>query len=308
MFYGEPEGTGFKVIDKRFGGLLTGHGRVERLWTGARWTEGPAWFPAGRYLVFSDIPNNRMMRYDETDGSMSVFRQPSNNSNGNTVDWQGRLVTCEHQARRVTRTEHDGKITVIADRFEGKRFNSPNDVVLKSDGSIWFTDPSYGILTDYEGDKADSEIGNCNVYRVDGQSGKISIVADDFVKPNGLAFSPDEKILYIVDTGSSHQEGGPKHIRKFDVSSDGSKLGRNSVFADCDAGLFDGLRLDRDGRIWTSAGDGVHCFTPDGTLLGKILIPELVANVAWGGAKLNRLFICGTTSLYSAYLGVSGVR
>lgn len=308
MFYGEPEGTGFKVIDKRFGGLLTGHGRVERLWTGARWTEGPAWFPAGRYLVFSDIPNNRMMRYDETDGSMSVFRQPSNNSNGNTVDWQGRLVTCEHQARRVTRTEHDGKITVIADRFEGKRFNSPNDVVVKSDGSIWFTDPSYGILTDYEGDKADSEIGNCNVYRVDGQSGKISIVADDFVKPNGLAFSPDEKILYIVDTGSSHQEGGPKHIRKFDVSSDGSKLGRNSVFADCDAGLFDGLRLDRDGRIWTSAGDGVHCFTPDGTLLGKILIPELVANVAWGGAKLNRLFICGTTSLYSAYLGVSGVR
>lgn len=308
MFYGEPEGTGFKVIDKRFGGLLTGHGRVERLWTGARWTEGPAWFPAGRYLVFSDIPNNRMMRYDETDGSMSVFRQPSNNSNGNTVDWQGRLVTCEHQARRVTRTEHDGKITVIADRFEGKRFNSPNDVVVKSDGSIWFTDPSYGILTDYEGDKADSEIGNCNVYRVDGQSGKISIVADDFVKPNGLAFSPDEKILYIVDTGSSHQEGGPKHIRKFDVSSDGSKLGRNSVFADCDAGLFDGLRLDRDGRIWTSAGDGVHCFAPDGTLLGKILIPELVANVAWGGAKLNRLFICGTTSLYSAYLGVSGVR
>lgn len=308
MFYGEPEGTGFKVIDKRFSGLLTGHGRVERLWTGARWAEGPAWFPAGRYLVFSDIPNNRMMRYDETDGSLSVFRQPSNNSNGNTVDRQGRLVTCEHQARRVTRTEHDGSITVIADRFEGKRLNSPNDAVVKSDGSIWFTDPSYGILTDYEGDKAESEIGNCNVYRVDGQTGKIAIVADDFVKPNGLAFSPDEKILYIADTGASHQEGGPKHIRQFEVSADGRKLGKSSLFADCDAGLFDGFRVDRDGRIWTSAGDGVHCFTPDGTLLGKILIPELVANVAWGGAKLNRLFICGTTSLYSAYLGVSGAR
>ncbi len=226
MFYGQIEGTGFEVIDKRFAGLLTGHGRVERLWTGARWAEGPAWFPAGRYLVFSDIPNNRMMRFDETDGSMSVFRHPSNNSNGNTVDLQGRLVTCEHQARRVTRTGHDGKITVIADRYEGKRLNSPNDVVVKSDGSIWFTDPSYGILTDYEGDKSEGEIGNCNVYRVDGQSGKISIVAEDFVKPNGLAFSPDEKILYIADTGASHKDGGPKHIRKFEVSGDGTNLAR----------------------------------------------------------------------------------
>lgn len=308
MFYGEPEGTGFQIIDKRFSALLTGHGRVERLWTGARWAEGPAWFAAGRYLVFSDIPNNRMMRYDETDGSMSVFRQPSNNSNGNTVDLQGRLVSCEHQARRVSRTEHDGSISILADSYEGKRLNSPNDVVVKSDGSLWFTDPSYGILTDYEGDKADSEIGNCNVYRIDGQSGAITIVADDFVKPNGLAFSPDEKLLYIADTGASHLEGGPKHIRALEVSADGRNLGKSSVFAECDAGLFDGFRIDRDGRVWTSAGDGVHCFAPDGTLLGKILIPELVANVAWGGAKLNRLFICGTTSLYSAYLGISGLR
>lgn len=306
MFYGELEGTGFEAIDKRFSLLLTGHGRVERLWTGARWCEGPAWFAAGRYLVFSDIPNNRMMRFDETDGSMSVFRQPSNNSNGNTVDFQGRLVSCEHQARRVTRTGHDGKITLIADRYNGKRFNSPNDVVVKSDGSIWFTDPSYGIMTDYEGDKAESEIGNCNVYRVDGQTGAVTIVADDFDKPNGLAFSPDESILYIADTGVSHTPGGNKHIRKFAVNGD--KLGKNSVFADCNAGLFDGFRIDRDGRVWSSAGDGVHCFLPDGTLLGKIRIPELVANVAWGGAKLNRLFICGTTSLYSAYLGVSGAR
>ncbi len=306
MFYGEPEGTGFEALDPQFNSLLTGHGRVERLWTGARWAEGPAWFGGGRYLVFSDIPNNRMMRFDETDGSMSVFRQPSNNSNGNTTDPQGRLVTCEHQARRVTRTEHDGSITVIADKFKGKRLNSPNDVVVKSDGSIWFTDPSYGIMTDYEGDMSEGEIGNCNVYRVDGQSGEIAIVADDFVKPNGLAFSRDEKILYIADTGASHSPKGPKHIRKFAVGADGKSLSKNSVFADCTAGFFDGFRVDRGGRIWTSAGDGVHCYLPDGALIGKIKIPELVANVCFGGAKRNRLFICGTTSLYSAYLAVSG--
>lgn len=307
MFYGEPEGTGFEAIDPRFNQYLTGHGRVERLWTGARWAEGPAWFAAGRYLVFSDIPNNRMMRYDETDGSMSVFRSPSNNSNGNTVDRQGRLVTCEHQARRVTRTEHNGSIIIIADGFNGKRLNSPNDVVVKSDGSIWFTDPPYGHLTDYEGDKGSSEIGNANVYRVDPASGKVAAVCTDFDKPNGLAFSIDEKYLYIADTGASHKADGNKHIRRFEVSSDGQSLGKSKVFADCTSGLFDGFRVDRDGRIWTSAGDGVHCYLADGTLIGKILIPELVANVCFGGAKLNRLFICGTTSLYSAYLAVNGI-
>jgi gluconolactonase len=307
MFYGQIEGTGFEVIDKRFNQCLIGHARVERPWVGARWTEGPAWFAAGRYLVFSDIPNNRMMRYDETDGSVSVFRHPSNNSNGNTVDRQGRLVSCEHGARRVTRTELDGRITVIADRFKGKRFNSPNDVVVKSDGSIWFTDPSYGILYDYEGGMAPMEQDCCNVYRVDPQSGEIAVVADDFDKPNGLAFSPDEKFLYIADTGASHREGGPKHIRRFEVKADGKSLGKSSVFADCTAGLFDGFRFDRDGRLWTSAGDGVHCYDPDGTLIGKILIPELVANVCFGGPQLNRLFICGTTSLYSAYLAINGI-
>ncbi len=307
MFYGQIEGTGFEVIDKRFNQCLIGHARVERPWVGARWTEGPAWFAAGRYLVFSDIPNNRMMRYDETDGSVSVFRHPSNNSNGNTVDRQGRLVSCEHGARRVTRTELDGRITVIADRFKGKRFNSPNDVVVKSDGSIWFTDPSYGILYDYEGGMAPMEQDCCNVYRVDPQSGEIAVVADDFDKPNGLAFSPDEKFLYIADTGASHREGGPKHIRRFEVKADGKSLGKSSVFADCTAGLFDGFRFDRDGRLWTSAGDGVHCYDPDGTLFGKILIPELVANVCFGGPQLNRLFICGTTSLYSAYLAINGI-
>ena len=306
MYYGEPEGTGFEALDPSFNNLLTGHGRVERLWTGARWAEGPAWFAAGRYLVFSDIPNNRMMRYDECSGHVSVFRQPTNNSNGNTTDREGRLVTCEHFGRRVSRTEHDGTVTVLADRFKGKRFNSPNDVVVKSDGSIWFTDPSYGILSDYEGKKSESEIGACNVYRIDPQSGDVTIVADDFVKPNGLAFSPDESILYIADTGASHDAGGPKHIRALKVKGDGKSLAASTVFADCTAGLFDGFRVDRDGRIWTSAGDGVHCYTPGGAMLGKIRIPELVANVCFGGPVRNRLFICGCTSLYSAYLSING--
>jgi gluconolactonase len=306
MHYGTPEGTGFEALDPRFNKLLTGHGRVERLWTGARWAEGPAWFAAGRYLVFSDIPNNRIMRFDETDSSMSVFRQPSNNTNGNTTDRQGRLISCEHQTRRVSRTEHDGSITVLASHFNGKRFNSPNDVVEKSDGSIWFTDPSYGILTDYEGDKTEPELDRCDVYRID-PSGTITIVADDFLKPNGLAFSPDEKILYIADTGASHAAGGPKNIRQFSVNADGKTLGKSKLFADCTSGFFDGFRIDQDGRIWTSAFDGVHCYLPDGNLIGKILIPEIVGNVCFGGAKRNRLFICGTTSLYSAYLAVNGL-
>ena len=307
MFHGQLEGTAFEVIDPRFNACVVGHARVERLWTGARWCEGPAWFPAGRYLVWSDIPNNRMMRYDETDGSVSVFRQPSNNSNGNTVDRQGRLVTCEHHARRVTRTEADGRITVLADKFDGKRFNSPNDVVVKSDGSIWFTDPAYGIDIDYEGEKSAMEQDGCHIYRIDGMTRSVTRVADDFVRPNGLAFSPDEKFLYIADTGVTHKENGPKHIRRFELSPGGNSIANSKLFATCTAGLFDGFRLDTDGRIWSSAADGVHCYLADGTLIGKIKIPELVANVAWGGAKHNRLFICGTTSLYSAYLAVNGV-
>ena len=303
--FGVIEGTGFEALHPAFNACLIGHARVERLWTGARWSEGPAWFAAGRYLVWSDIPNNRMLRFDDTDGSVSEFRNPSNNSNGNTVDREGRLVTCEHLARRVTRTEHDGRITVIADRFDGKRLNSPNDVVVKSDGSIWFTDPSYGILMDYEGDRADSEIGACHVYRVD-PHGQTTRVADDYVKPNGLAFSPDERELYIADTGITHDEDGPKHIRRHSVSEAGT-LADGEVFAECTNGLFDGFRFDRDGRIWSSAADGVHCLSPEGELIGKILIPELVGNVCFGGPKLNRLFICGTTSLYSAYLNVNGI-
>lgn len=303
--YGVIDGTGFEAIDSSFNECLIGHARVERLWTGARWSEGPSWFAAGRYLIWSDIPNNRMMRFDETDGSVSVFREPSNNSNGNFVDLEGRLITCEHLARRVTRTEHDGSISVVADKFEGKRLNSPNDVVVKSDGSIWFTDPSYGILMDYEGGRAESEIGACHVFRVD-PSGNVSIVANDYVKPNGLAFSPDEDFLYVSDTGVSHDLDGPRHIRRHKLNEDHS-LTDGEVFATCTQGVFDGFRVDCDGRIWTSAADGVHCLAPSGELIGKIQIPELVANVCFGGAKLNRLFICGTTSLYSVFLNVNGV-
>lgn len=306
MYWNEPEGTGFEVLDKRFKETLIGHARVERLWTGARWAEGPAWFAAGRYLVFSDIPNNRMMRFDDTDASVSVFRHPSNNTNGNTTDREGRLVSCEHHARRVTRTEHDGSITVLAERFKGKRFNSPNDVVVKSDGSIWFTDPSYGLLIDYEGEKLPPDLDRCDVYRIDGQTGEITIVADDFEKPNGLAFSRNEKILYIADTGASHLENGPKHIRALKVNADGKTLGASIIFADCSAGFFDGFRVDTDGRIWTSAADGVHCYLPNGDLIGKIKIPEIVGNVCFGGKARNRLFICGCTSLYSVFLAVNG--
>jgi len=280
----------------------------QRLWTGARWSEGPAWFPAGRYLVWSDIPNNRLLRWDETDGSVSTFRSPANNTNGNTVDAEGRLVSCEHLTRRVTRTEHDGSIREIAGTWAGKKFNSPNDIVVKSDGSIWFTDPSYGILIDYEGNRAESEIGACHVYRADPETGEVEAVATDFVKPNGLAFSSDETALFVSDTGVTHDENGPAHIRRIEVNPDGKTLGVSAVFAECTNGVFDGFRLDTEGRIWSSAADGVHCLDPNGRLIGKVRIPEIVGNVCFGGTKKNRLFVCGTSSLYSVFLSVNGLH
>ena len=296
----------FVVLDDRFRALAMGNVHVEKLFTGCRWAEGPAWFAAGRYLVWSDIPNNRMMRWDETDGSVSVFRQPADNANGNTVDREGRLVTCHHRARCVTRTEHDGSVTVIASHYQGKRLNAPNDAVVKSDGSVWFTDPSYGIDSDYEGDAALSEIGACHVYRWDPDTGAIVAVATDFAKPNGLAFAPDEQRLYIADTGFSHGPHFPRHIRVFDVGADGQTLAGGAVFADSVIGMFDGLRVDVHGNVWTSSGDGVRCYAADGVLLGIVKIPEVVANCCFGGAKRNRLFICGTTSLYSVYLNTRG--
>jgi gluconolactonase len=297
----------YKIIDERFRSLIlnppTVH--VERLWSEGRWCEGPVYFAAHRNVLWSDIPNNRMLRWTEN-GNTEVFRAPSNHSNGNTVDRQGRLVSCEHGARRVTRTEHDGSITVIADGYQGKRLNSPNDVVVKADGSIWFTDPPYGILIDYEGGRAAQEQERCYVFRSDPDSGKLTVVADDFVKPNGLAFSPDEKYLYIADTGRSHDPNGPAHIRRFAVNDDNSLSG-GEVFAAPDTGFADGFRSDEHGNIWTSAGDGLHCFSPNGELLGKILIPEVVSNVCFGGTARNRLFMTATTSLYSVFVAVRGL-
>jgi gluconolactonase len=294
----DPEVATYEVLDDRFRPCTNGDVRIEQLHGGCRWAEGPVYVPAGRYLLWSDIPNDRILRWDETTGSVGVFRQPAGYANGGTLDAAGRLVTCEHGNRRVTRTEHDGSVTVIADRYQGKRFNSPNDVVVRSDGSIWFTDPSYGIDSDYEGYRADSEIGGCHVYRVDPSTGAVRVVADDFVRPNGLAFSLDERRLYVADSRVNH-------LRVFDVADDGALSG-GAVFATCTVGVFDGFRLDQAGRIWTSAGDGVHCYDPDGTLIGKLRVPETVANVVFGGQRRNHLFICATTSLYAILLSVTG--
>jgi gluconolactonase len=296
----------YTILDDRFRQLTIRSAQLDTLWTGARWAEGPAYFPAGRYLVWSDIPNNRMMRWDETDGSVSVFRQPSQFANGHTVDREGRLVSCEHQTRGITRTEHDGSRTLLVDRCAGKRFNSPNDVVVKSDGTIWFSDPTYGIDSDYEGDAAPSEIGGSHVYRYDPATGACAAVTTDFAKPNGLAFSPDERLLYIADTGATHAKDGPRHLRRFAVGGDGRTLSGGEVFATCSPGLFDGFRVDTAGNLWTSASDGVHCYAPDGTLLGKINVPEVVANLCFGGPKRNRIFICATTSLYSIFVYAQG--
>jgi gluconolactonase len=302
-----------EVHDKRFKKYLIGNAAVERLWTGARWAEGPVWFGDLRCLLFSDIPNNRMLRWDEATGQVTTYRQPSNYSNGNTRDRQGRLITCEHGARRVTRTEHDGSITVLMDSYQGKRLNAPNDVVVASDGTIWFTDPGYGILLNYEGYKADYELPT-NVYRLDPTTGKAAVVADDFHKPNGLCFSPDEKRLYIVDTGVTHDENAPSHIRVFDVVSNGAKLRGGREFINMKPGFADGIRCDRDGNLWASSGwgspknNGVLVLTPSGDLIGQIHLPEPCANLCFGGRSKNRLFMAGSQSLYALYVEAQGAQ
>ncbi len=281
----------YVTLDPRFAAFPIPGGRAERLWTGGTWAEGPAWFAAG-YLLWSDIPSNRILRWDEPTGVITTFRKPSGGANGNTVDRAGRLVTCEGSTRQVTRTETAGLITVLAHRFQGKRFNAPNDVVEKSDGSLWFTDPSYGG-PDYQGGP---ELDGCHVYRLDPATGDLRQMTHDMVMPNGLAFSLDETALYIVDTGSTQGAEYPNHIRRFDVTDDG--LAGGEVFCTSAAQLFDGLRLDSTGNLWCAEGDGVHCYAPDGTLIGRIVLPERAANLTFGGRDGGWLLITATTSLY----------
>ncbi len=296
-----------EVLDKRFT-ARQGNAAIERIATGFRWAEGPVYFADGGYLIWSDIPNNRMMRWLEDDGHVSVFRTPSNHTNGNTRDREGRLVSCEHDSRRVTRTELDGTITVLMENFSGKPLNGPNDIVVAADGAIWFTDPGYGIDGPYEGHAATAELP-CNVYRLNPSTGDATVVAGDFTRPNGISFSPDERHFYVVDTGITH--GGPSHIRVFDV--DGARLTNGRVFAENFApGMTDGLRTDADGNVWCSMGwsdpaeDGVRCYAPDGDMIGKIHLPEGCANLCFGGKKRNRLFMTASTSVYSLHLNTSG--
>ncbi|HEY1423567.1 MAG TPA: SMP-30/gluconolactonase/LRE family protein [Candidatus Acidoferrum sp.] len=301
-----------EMVDPRFDKYWVGNAAVERLWTGARWAEGPVWFGDGRYLLFSDIPNNRMMRWLEDTGEVSVFRSPSNYANGNYRDREGRLLTCEHDSRRLTRTEHDGTITVLMDRFQDKRLNAPNDLTVHSDGAIWFSDPGYGIMSNYEGHKAAFELP-ANVYRLDPKTREVTVVAGDMDKPNGICFSPDEKKLYIVDTGTPKHPNDPHPIRVYDVE-DGKRLKNGRLFANMAPGSSDGIRCDVDGNVWSAAGwagehfNGVHCFAPDGTLIGKIHLPETCANLCFGGAKKNRLFLAASKSLYAVYVGTEGAQ
>jgi gluconolactonase len=284
--------------DDRFAGV-DGDEHLKVLFDEGSWLEGPAYSAAWRTLLFSDIPDDRVLAWDEASGEVGVWRSPAGYANGRTIDRAGRMLQCEQGSRAVTRTEPDGTVSVLADRWQGRRFNSPNDLVERSDGSAWFTDPSYGIDSDYEGHRAAPEIEGCHVYRRD-PDGSVTRVADDFIRPNGLAFSADEQALYIVDTRR-------KHLRRFDVEPDLTLTG-GQVFATCDAGSFDGVRLDDAGRLWVAAHDGLHCFHPDGTLLGKLLLPEICSNLTFGGPKRNVLYVTATNLLLSIRLNVSGMR
>ena len=295
-----------QVFDPRFAGLVLYSAAVERLATGCRWAEGPVYLGDARCVLWSDIPNNRILRWDEETGAVSAWRKPSDFANGNTRDRQGRVVTCEHGARRVTRTEYDGSITVLADSFDGKRLNSPNDVVVKSDGSVWFSDPPFGIIGHYEGYKAEPQLPT-NLYRIDGATGAVTVASGEIHRPNGLCFSPDEKILYVVESGT-------KHILAFDVGADGVTLSGKRVFIQAAAenpASPDGMRCDIDGNLWCGWGSGpdrsgVMVFAPDGTRIGRIALPERCANLCFGGPARNRVFMASSQSLYAIYVNTQG--
>ncbi len=317
------------VLDDRFKKYKLGNTPIQRLYHSKNmlWAEGPAWNGVGRFLLWSDIPNNVQMRWLEEDGHVTTFRHPAGNSNGNTFDYQGRQISCEHGNRRVVRYEYNGKTTVLADEFEGKPFNAPNDAVVHpSDGAIWFTDPGYGSLMNYEGNKGPLHLKEA-IYRIDANTRKVAKVADDIFKPNGLCFSPDYTMLYVADTGASHYEEAPRNIKVWDVV-DGTKLANGREFASMElgmtdpktgltkkaAGFADGIRADVDGNVWASAGwvgdgyDGVHIFAPNGDRIGQILLPEICSNVCFGGTKRNRLFMTGSSSLYAVYVETQGAH
>jgi gluconolactonase len=322
VHYPDPD---IVVLDKRFAKYKIGNTPIQRLYTGTLWAEGPAWNGVGRYLLWSDIPNNEQLRWLEEDGHVARrFRFPSENSNGNTFDFQGRQIACEHGTRRVVRYEYDGSVTVLADSFNGKPFNAPNDVVVHpDDGAIWFTDPGYGALLAYESDGRKASTGSVQpfqkeaIYRIDAQSGKIEKVTDEIFKPNGLCFSPDYKKLYVADTGASHYPNAPKNIKVWDVV-DGKRLQNGREFASMEyegrAGFADGIRADVDGNIWAGAGwvgdgyDGVHIFAPNGDRIGLIRLPEICSNVCFGGSRRNRLFMTGSQSLYAVYVETRGAH
>ena len=318
-------------LDKRFDAIKVGNTPIERLYTGCLWAEGPAWNGVGRYLVWSDIPNNVQMRYSDEDGHVSTFRKPSNYSNGNTFDYEGREVSCEHGNRRVVRYEYDGTVTVLADSFQGKKLNAPNDVVVHPDGGVFFSDPGYGILSNYEGFVAPMELKEA-VYHID-KTGKVDKVADDLYKPNGLCFSPDYKKLYVADSGSTHYPQAPKIVQVYDVADGKSLSNSKRAFSmelssaelaplDSDvksrlrtgAGFADGIRCDKQGNIWCGGGwvgqgyDGIHVFAPDGKRIGLIVLPEIPANLCFGGQKRDRLFITAGRSLYAVYVNAQGAH